>query len=219
MPKRSTRVTLSNNTPFTLTLLDPAISSNDPCHGSWTDGGWRPPSQIQPQTHGAWQSESSGIATGTEGWVKYLIDPGSPCPQELIYIHWDNPFVWSSDTKPIDFMVSTSDVVPPCNSDIGKWSFPGSGVSPWGCRHELFGAGVSGGGLQGVTWWDAVMNWPVLLAFTILGDADVNLEFIIGLRLAGSVDQTIFSFYDGSQGLLSLASTAKQPSLRTLFRM
>jgi len=63
------------------------------------------------------------------------------------------------------------------------------------------------------------MNWPTLLAFTVLGDADINLEFTIGLRLAGSVDQTIFSFYDGSQGLRSLAGAAKQPSLRTLFRM
>jgi hypothetical protein len=218
MPKRSTRVTLSNNTPFQLTLLDSRIASNDPCHGSWTDG-WRPTSQIAPRSRGAWQSESSGIGTGTEGWVKYLIGSGAPCPEELIYIHWDNPFVWVGSTNPIDFSVGTSDITPPCNSDIGVRGFPGTQVSPPGCRHELFGAGASGGGLQGVTWWDALMNWPALLAFTILGDADVNLEFVIGLRLAGSVDQTIFSFYDGTQGLRSLVRASKQASLRALFRM
>ena len=70
-----------------------------------------------------------------------------------------------------------------------------------------------------MTWLDAVMSWPVLLVFTELGDADVNLQFTLGLRKAGSVDETIFSFYDGSKGLRSLASTAQQSSLRKLFHM
>jgi hypothetical protein len=230
MPKRSTRITLSNNTPYILSLIDVHLATDDPCHGSWTDGGWRPPSQILPKTHGAWQTESSGIATGTEGWVKYLIgntdsdltaDPTgkTPCRQELVYVHWDNPFVWSSGTVPIDFTVSTSDIPPPCNSDKGVWGFPPGGLSSSMCRHELFGAGASGAGLQGVTWWDALVNWPVLLAFTVLGDADVNLEFTVGLRLLGSVDETIFSFYDGSKGLRTVAAAAKVSRLRTLFRM
>lgn len=230
MAKRSVRITLSNNTPFTLTLIDPSIASTDPCGGNWTDL-WRPPQQIQPKSHGQWQTESAGLATGTEGWVKYLIentdddltaDPtgNTLCRQELVYIHWDNPFVWDDGTKPIDFSISTSDISPPCNKDKGVWGFPAGGrSSSQSCRHELFGAGVSGPGQQGITWWDAVVNWPVLLAFTILGDMDVNLEFVIGLRRERSVEETIFSFYDGSKGLRSLAKTAGQSSLRKLFRM
>jgi hypothetical protein len=130
MPRRSVRVTLSNNTPFTLKLIDPRIATEDPCHGNWTDVSWRPPQQIAQKSHGAWQSESAGIGTGTEGWVKYQIentdadlkaDPTGRtlCLQELVYIHWDNPFIWDplGHTKPIDFTVSTTDVTPPCNSD------------------------------------------------------------------------------------------------------
>jgi hypothetical protein len=222
---------LSNNTPFKLTLIDPRIATEDPCHGNWTDGGWRPPPEIAPKSHGAWQSESAGIGTGTEGWVKYQIentdsdlkaDPTGKtlCVQQLVYIHWDNPFIWDSGTKPIDFTVSTSDVTPPCNSDKGVWgAFHGGRSSQQSCRHELFGAGVSGAGVQGITWWDAIFNWPYLLAFTIVGDMDVNLEFVLGLRQEGSVNETIFSFYDGTKGLRSLASAAKVSSLRKLFRM
>jgi hypothetical protein len=226
VPRRSVRITLSNNTPFNLTLVDPSIASTDPCHGNWTDGGWRPPPVIAPKTHGQWQTESSGLGTGTEGWVKYVIENTdfdsrtvTRCPQELVYIHWDNPFVWNN-TNPIDFTVSYSDVTPPCDADKGVWTFPshGEGSSP-NCRHELFGAGVSGGNQGGVTWWDAVANWPALLVFTVVGDMDENLEFIIGLRQVGSVDQTIFSFYEGSKGLRALANTAKISTLRRLFRM
>ncbi len=225
MPRRSTRIKLSNNTPFTLTL----IGASGPCHGSWTDL-WQPPQEIQPRTQGAWESESSGIGTGTQGWVKYLIEntdydsnstnaPQSLCRQELAYIQWDNPFVWANDTQPIFFSVSTSDVTPPCDADKGVWDFPGSGLSSRNCRHELFGAEIIGAQQGGITWWDAVMSWPVLLVFTVTGDMDVNLEFTVVLRQLGSVDETIFSFYDGSKGLRSLARTAGQSSLKKLFHM
>jgi hypothetical protein len=137
-----------------------------------------------------------------------------------VYIYWDNPFIWGSSTKPIDFTVSTSDVTPPCDGEKGIWDGTGGRSSTQNCRHELFGAGASGvAGLQGITWWDAVMNWPVLLAFTVIGEGDINLEFTIGLRQEGSVDETIFSFYPGSKGLRSLASTAGQFSLRKLFHL
>jgi hypothetical protein len=82
---------------------------------------------------------------------------------------------------------------------------------------ELFPAGVGGTPQGGITWWDALVNWPFQLGLTVVGAMDVNLEFTFGLRLRGSVDQTIFSFYDGSKGLRSLASAAKVSSLRKLF--
>jgi hypothetical protein len=148
-------------------------------------------------------------------------------PQELVCIYWNNPFVWTPHPDPIVFSVGTTDITPPCqmngDASIGRWDAPGGfahgGRSPQNCRHELIVAGANGGGLNGVTWWDAVMNWPALLVFTELGDADVNLQFTFILRSIGSVDETIFSFYDGSKGLRSLAGTAQQPSLRKLFHM
>jgi hypothetical protein len=92
MPKRSTKITLSNNTDFTLALI---ANGAQLCHGKWTDGWPPPPALIPSKTHGSWQSESGGdipiignIATGTEGWVKYVL---TPTPPELVYIHWDNP--------------------------------------------------------------------------------------------------------------------------------
>src|SRR6266704_1539419 len=148
MPKRSIRITLLNNTPFTLTFL-----ASNRCHGDWTDL-WHPPSHIPPKTQGAWQSESSGgIATGTEAWVKYILNTtdtdfatGQPCLPELVYIHWDNPFIWASDTKPLEKSVGTSDVTPPCDNDgATSGTFPPvAGTNPPGCRHELFVAGVVG---------------------------------------------------------------------------
>jgi hypothetical protein len=212
VPRRSTRISIVNNITSTLTLQAKA----GPCHGSWTDG-WEPPNTILANTGGnlvnSWQSESSGIATGTEGWVKYLTDD-----QQLVYIHWDNPFVWADSTNPVDFTVNTSDVTPPCDADEGGGSQfpPGRGGAP---TFELFPAGVRGGGLSGVTWWDALVNWPILLAFQVLGAADINLEFTLGLRERGSVRGTLRRFYDGSKGLRSVASDAGVTSLRTLFRM
>ncbi len=222
MPRRSTRITLLNNTPFTLTFL-----ASNRCHGDWTDP-WQPPSQIPPNTQGGWQSESSGIATGTEAWVKYILNntdsdfaTGQPCLPELVYIYWDNPFVPNHDTKPIKFQVGTSDVTPPCGADgATSGTFPPvGGTTPRGCRHELFMAGMSGAGISNVTWWDAIVNWPALLGLTVLGEADINLQFTLGLRAVGSVGQTIRSLYDGRQGLRSLARTAGRSSFRALFNM
>jgi hypothetical protein len=223
MAKRSTRVTLSNNTNYTLSLLGAT-----PCHGIWTEP-WRPPSQILPKTHGAWQSESEGFLTGTEGWVKYVIQnddlrPGAQndtqkCPQELVFIHWDNPFVWPSspdlDTFPLERSVGISDVTPSCDADKGIWTEAPEDAIPKGCSsHELFLAEMSPSAGNPITLWGGIWDtiiWPAVAALT-----EINLEFTVGLRAAGSVDQTIYSFHDGTKGLRSLANAARQPSLRKL---
>ncbi len=227
MAKRTTRVTLSNNTPFQLNV----VGSGVVCHGKWTEGGWTPPPTIAPMTAGHWQTQSDGFATGTEGWIKYVIqntgtDSGSggiPCLDEEVYIHWDNPFVYASDQAKhlIDFQVSTADITAPCKASQSTWN-AGSGdgavsASPT-CRHELFVGGMNGTGIQGISWWDVVVNWPVLLALTAFGDGDIDLQFTLGLRMLGSVDGTIFSLYDGTQGLRALVNQANQPSLRKLFK-
>jgi hypothetical protein len=212
-------VTLSNNTDSSLTLLGSNL-----CGGDWTNGAqWAPPTQIPKKTHGAWQSESGGIGTGTEGWVKYLVenDTSMGCLKELVFIHWNNPFVWDSGTTPMpEWTVTTSDVPTPCDAEGGGSTFSEltGGRSPsQACRHELFGASASGGDQGGITWWDVVVNWPALLGLTLAGQMDINLEFTLGLRQEGSVEQTIFSFHDGRAGLRSLATAAGKSSLRQLF--
>jgi hypothetical protein len=146
--------------------------------------------------------------------VKYLVND-----VELAYIHWDNPMIWSPDTElkdVVDFRVTGEDVAPPCKigDGIGGWSFPSHGKP----THELFMFGVSGSGIGGITWWDVVVNWPVLVLFTVVGAGmDINLEFKVGLRTKGSVGQTMSCLDDGQKGLRFLATTAGQSSARKLF--
>jgi hypothetical protein len=220
MPRRSIRITISNNTTFDLKLIGKA----SPCHGIWSDGS-EPPDLIKSKTHGTWQSESSGIATGTEGWVKYAIGNLA----DVVYIYWDNPFIWGKSTIPLDLLskdkpqtrslVAVTNVTPPCDTDQERGSqFEFRGTP----SYELFPAGASGPfekGSSGITWTDAVFNWPVLAVFNVLGLLDINLGFTIGLRAKGSVDQTIYSFYAGSKGLRALARMAGQSSVRTLFNL
>jgi hypothetical protein len=223
MAKRSIRVTLSNNTPYPLNLLGSAVL----CGGKWTEGGWNPPAQIQPKTHGAWQSQSDGILTGTEGWVKYLIEQSDKrCFVQLVYIHWNNPFVWDKNTTPFDFEVSNTDITPPCG-DTGKavWGVTSPGRNQiQDCQNELFPAGVVGSGPTGIDgidigWYTALSLWDKLPQLLLINQESINLEFTLGLRQKGSVDQTIFSFYDGKGGLRAITDAAKQPSFRKLFRM
>jgi hypothetical protein len=229
MPARSVKLTLSNNTSFALTL----VGASGPCHGSWTDP-LQPPSVIQPRSHGTWESESSGILTGTEGWVKYVIEnddhdsnSGQPCMHELVYIHWDNPFVWDNSTNPLDFSVTTTDRTPPCDADKGVLDHPGEFTTVFtgtgrsqNCRHELFVAGVDRQGLT-VDFAAALFGWPAILLNNILGTGQANINFSItlGLRQQGSVDQTILSFHDGRLGLRPLAKEVGETSVRALLRM
>ena len=246
MPRRSVRVTLLNNTPYKLTR----VGSGKLCGGEWTSDQWKPPEEIQPNNQGGWQSESGGdipiigdIATGTEGWVQYMIGntdvdflSGKLCLPEVVYIHWDNPFIPGSDTKPIEAQVSTSPIDHlPCEEEKGGGSsfavLQGGTSSDQNCRHELVLAGAWGPDEVGLkpewkNWWVAI-SFPVvalavgltLFGATIDGELDINLGFILELRQVGSVDQTLHSLYDGRKGLRALASEAGKSSLRQLFNM
>ena len=68
MAARSTRITLHNESSTRLRLIDSSLD-----HGEWSDS-LRPPDVIDPSSTVHWQSESAGIATGTEGRATYLID-------------------------------------------------------------------------------------------------------------------------------------------------
>src|SRR5690348_17468067 len=83
MAARSTRVTVRNQTGVTLHHIDDSLE-----HGIWTDP-LSPPAEIGPGATMWWQSESDGVATGTEGHARYAV-VGS---NDIVTFHWDNPFV------------------------------------------------------------------------------------------------------------------------------
>ncbi len=83
MAARSTRVTIRNQIGLPLRHIDDSLD-----HGEWTDP-LTPPGEIPSGQTMWWQSESDGVATGTEGRARYRIgDTG-----DVITFHWDNPFV------------------------------------------------------------------------------------------------------------------------------
>jgi hypothetical protein len=49
------------------------LTASSPDHGDWTPGRWTPAPSIAPGASVGWQSESDGIATGTEGTATYGI--------------------------------------------------------------------------------------------------------------------------------------------------
>uniref|UniRef100_UPI0034146926 hypothetical protein n=1 Tax=Okeania sp. SIO2F4 TaxID=2607790 RepID=UPI0034146926 len=60
-------------------------------HGIWSgEGNDTPPDTIESTSTGSWQSESEGVATGTEGYVLYATSSGD------VRIHWDNPYIGSN---------------------------------------------------------------------------------------------------------------------------
>ncbi|WP_321910274.1 OmpL47-type beta-barrel domain-containing protein [Paraburkholderia sp. J11-2] len=88
MAARSVSVNLKN-------ASDVALIYN---HGSLSHGiiTTNPPSRIEPGTTGSWESESSGVATGTEGEVFYDIETAPGQTAGTAHFHWDNPFVGSN---------------------------------------------------------------------------------------------------------------------------
>ena len=87
MAARSTHVILENRAgPFNLRRTDMGLD-----HGEWTD----PPPQLIGNK-AEWQSESSGVMTGTEGRVTYQIEDIDGKRLGELSLHWDNPFVGSN---------------------------------------------------------------------------------------------------------------------------
>lgn len=80
MAARSISIVLHNTTDQDLTL-----TSSDLPHGTWTN---QPPDNIGPQADASWESESDGVATGTQGSVVYSIGGSG----DSVLIGWDNPF-------------------------------------------------------------------------------------------------------------------------------
>jgi hypothetical protein len=109
MPERTSRVIIHNKTSYFKLVK----TFDHLCHGDWTPGGWVPPQVIGPGQAGGIQSESGGIATGTEGYVKYDVVWGAR-REGMIYVYWDNPFLGVTHPK---FATNGSDVLPDCDYD------------------------------------------------------------------------------------------------------
>lgn len=226
MPARSFRIYLSNNTFSPL-----ALTGSYRCNGQWTDGWPSPPQTIAPRSMVAWQSESDGIMTGTEGWVKYDLQPtdsdgvrmvdsdGNALPTEKIYAHWDNPYL-GIPTSPECFVELTEHQTacgPGSDGNGGGGSaFGGSPV------FESFGAGFGPLDGNGQTAFQLTEDFvfPLnLLPFAAEFDDHDHIWGAIGLRMKGSVDQSLPLHYNRRTGLRPLAAQAKTSSLRTLFHL
>ena len=86
MAARSFHIRLVNATGGPLTRNSFGLS-----HGVWSSNNSAvPPAQILPGHAGNWQSESNGVATGTEGTADYSASNG------VINIHWDDPYFGSN---------------------------------------------------------------------------------------------------------------------------
>jgi hypothetical protein len=213
MPKRSTQFTIQNNTDQDLTLFAANL-----CHGSWTNDV-APPSTIAKQSTASWEAESSDIGTTTQGWVKYEITNGAfpQCVPELVYISWNNPFLWTPSTKAINHSITTGDATPDCDKGKGQWQHGGSpGFNqPNFCKHEIFDISGDYNNTTTITWWDLTVNFPVVFALLALDPSTkINLQFTLGLRLKGSLRQTV-----GPKKVRAIAKAKGQPSVRALFHM
>jgi hypothetical protein len=228
MPVRSFRVLLSNNLGFPLILVEPHL-----CHGEWTPGGWEPPATIPAMTELGWQSESGGIATGTEGWVKYRIGvppsvlPGGPPPPpvltETVYIYWNNPFLSSplseKDNTHAKGSVTVSDVTADCDADDTGGG--GSTFDPMKSSFDLLPTGRVPGRPLGPSGSNEFLEdlpqvpfAPVIILGTV-GQITENAWGRFILRTKGSVRQSLPLNYSG--GLRAFKLNDAQVSVRAMF--
>jgi hypothetical protein len=216
MPQRNFRVTLENNTALDLTLKDAHL-----CHGDWTPGGWSPSATIASQDSKGWQSESAGIGTGTEGWVKYnLNDPVNPDASEQVYVHWQVPYIGTPVIPGYDqssSQVSLADVTPHCDAPEGGGGNT-FGIPP--PKHYLKFAGASQGPTEPTV--DEVLvaySNPFSTVAAFLFGYDSHIYVTLFLAEIGSVRQAIPRSYDPSQGLRGLANRAKTTSVRRMLAL
>jgi hypothetical protein len=224
MPARVYRVHLWNGTDFKL-----ARQNHHLCHGDWTPGGWEPPPVIESKSvAAAWQSESAGVGTGTEGWVKYKLTSG-PSGQDIgeqAYIHWQVPYIGTGiipgappptggdlfDAS--SAQVSSGDVTPHCDADSS-----GGGSAFEEAKHELIflGLGRPAGDLTLGEMLADLTN-PVSWIADFLSSND-PWDVTLLLRQKGSVRQSVSLPPPGEKNIRHLAKQANTLSIRQLLRV
>jgi hypothetical protein len=218
MPARSVQIYISNNTDFELTYVDSQL-----CHGQWTSGG---PKTIPRKTQDSFESESDGIATGTEGWVKYQLkntdEPnGAGDPVfSWVYAYWDNPFVPDPNWNPLPTVaVDIGGYVLSCdNHNINQPNFPP------GYALSLVQFNVDPNQWSGTPW--GLLTTFGSLAIPVVGLANYlvqmlhgntdNLIFVYILHKRTSVAQFLPLKYNRSLGLRPFLAAAKTNSLRKM---
>jgi hypothetical protein len=101
MAARSVSVSFTNKSGVALTFGGSSL-----LHGEWTT---EPPARIEAGQTVSWESESNGVATGTEGTAYYDVEGLGITSRSLF--HWDNPFIGSnsySEFYPETFKASRS---------------------------------------------------------------------------------------------------------------
>src|SRR4051812_35681622 len=101
MAARSVHVTFTNKAEVALVSGGTSL-----LHGEWVT---EPPARVEPGQTVSWESESDGVATGTEGTAYYDVEGLDVSSRSLF--HWDNPFIGSnsySQAYPETFKVSRS---------------------------------------------------------------------------------------------------------------
>lgn len=101
MAARSVSVSFTNKSNIVLILGGSSL-----LHGEWTT---EPPARIEAGQTVSWESESNGVATGTEDTAYYDVEGLTIGSRSLF--HWDNPFIGSnsySESYPETFKVSRS---------------------------------------------------------------------------------------------------------------
>jgi hypothetical protein len=235
MPIRSYRVFLSNNTDFDLIKTDSHL-----CGGEWTSDEWTPPASIPARTQKGWQSESDGIATGTEGWVKYrlalpdlVIPGGTPPPPKLgdeVYVYWDNPFLGSPFIKRSATLtrsaVTLSGTKPDCDAPDTSTGGSDFGDSP--SKYETRATSteqddptiaVPGDidGSVGDRYW---FEWPIApIVFAGKFNVVPHAANTWILRAIGSVRDSLEIGDDPTKGFRRFQQTGEALSLRALLRM
>jgi hypothetical protein len=162
MAARTVQILLTNHSGFALTK-----SFDHLCGGDWTPQ-LRPPDTIADGAKVTWKSESGGIATGTEAYVKYTVDGNG----DTVYIYWDNPFTLGV-TK-VTHLVSTQDIEPDCDFEKTKG---GAAFPPPPSKFDLFKTldGVGEGG-------EGFFEVP-LAPLLVLGDGGIIDHKVVDLTL------------------------------------
>jgi hypothetical protein len=202
MSARAFRFTLQNESGHSLTK-----SFDHLCGGDWTPS-LRPPDSIATDRQAAWRSESAGVATGTEAYVKYIIDGAG----DTVYIYWDNPFAFG--VTHAKGQVSTQDVEPDCDFQGPS----GSTFPPPPSKFELFQSFASGGpgGPSGIGLIAELPFAPIL----VFGTAGIQEDAFMSLTLSRK-SNSLRTFalrrgVDASKGIRTAVLGTGKNSLRSI---
>jgi len=131
-------------------------------HGEWVIGPYGPPKSISANNLGQWATQSDGIWTGTQGWVRFYPHrpgteiPSSPPDDQTIYIEWDAPYSGTNSyqcTAPYPYVISA-------DTRIGNegGASPGFYAGDAGIVFNLTGASGQHTCVEGYVWRGAFPN-------------------------------------------------------------